>query len=116
MALIDFILNLAGVLLWLNWRAIPFNPQNHAAPAVSDGHMRRSGPSRLRRWHFLVFLAALVSLRALFYWQIGPAAGWIPKLNLAVVTLAFPVNLFRIELLFSSLSLIRALLIFYSWL
>ena len=37
MGLIDFILNLAGVLLWLGWRSIRFDPLGRSTPATLVG-------------------------------------------------------------------------------
>jgi hypothetical protein len=74
MGLIDFILNLAGLLLWLNWRSIRFDPLGKRTPATLVGTLRRAEPSRLRRWHLLAVLGGLLLLRALFYWQIGSAS------------------------------------------
>ena len=90
MGLIDFILNLAGVLLWLSWRSIGMDPLVRTTPATLVGTLRRAEPRRLKGWQFLVGLAALLLLRAVLYRQIGPAADWTPKLDLFFVVLAFP--------------------------
>jgi uncharacterized protein YggT (Ycf19 family) len=116
MSLIDFILNVAGVLLWLNWRAIRFDPFARATPATLAGTLRRAEPSKLKRWHFLAALAGFVFARAVFYWQIGPAVNWTPRLDLVVVTLAFRGNAFVPVLLFSLLSFVLTLAVFYFWL
>ena len=76
MALIDFILNLAGLLLWLNWRSVRFDPLGKRTPATLIGTLRRAEPRRWRRWHLLAALGGLLLLRAVFYWQIGAAANW----------------------------------------
>jgi uncharacterized protein YggT (Ycf19 family) len=60
-------------------------------------------------------------VRAFFYEHIGPAVSWSPKLNLTVVTPAFPLvirgqNFFLSALLFSVASFVRLLVIFYLWL
>jgi uncharacterized protein YggT (Ycf19 family) len=116
MGLIDFILNLAGLLLWINWRSVRFDPLNKRTPATLVGTLRRAAPSRWRRWHLLAAIGALLILRALFYWQIGSAAGWIGKLDLGVTTLFFRSNLFGQIFLFSLFSFARVLGIFYLWL
>ena len=64
MSLIDFILNLAGLLLWLNWRTLPFDPLSKTTPATLVGTLRRAAPTRVKRWHFLAALGALLVLRA----------------------------------------------------
>lgn len=118
---IDFILNVAGLLLWLNWRSVRLDPFNRGIPATLAGTVRRAEPMRLKRWHFLAALAGLLFIRAFFYEHIGPAVSWSPKLNLTVVTPAFPLvirgmNFFLSALIFSIASFIRLLVIFYLWL
>lgn len=116
MGLIDFILNLAGVLLWLSWRSIRFDPLIKATPASLIGTLRRAEPRRARGWQLLAGLAALLVLRAVLYRQIGPEADWTPKLSLFFVVLPFRSNLFLPALLFSVLSFARILIICYFWL
>jgi len=114
--LIDFILNLAGLLLWINWRSILFDPFEKRTPATLVGALRRAAPTRFRHWHLLAAIGALLVLRALFYWQIGSAAGWIGRLDLGVTTIFFRSNLFGQMLLYSIFSFARVLGIFYLWL
>ena len=42
MTLIDFILNLAALLLWFNWRAARIDPLATATPSTLAGTLRRS--------------------------------------------------------------------------
>jgi uncharacterized protein YggT (Ycf19 family) len=116
MGYIDFILNLAGLLLWINWRSIRFDPLNKRTPATLVGTLRPAAPKKFRRWHLLAAIGALLIVRALFYWQIGSAANWTGKLNLGVIVLSFRSDLFPRILLFSFLSFGLALGIFYLWL
>ncbi len=116
MGLIDFILNLAGLLLWLNWRSVRFDPLGRRTPATLIGTLRRAEPRRLRRWHLLAALGGLLLLRALFYWQIGSAAHWTGTLNLSVITLSFRSDYFVRMLLFSIFSFGLTLGVFYLWL
>jgi uncharacterized protein YggT (Ycf19 family) len=113
---IDFILNVAGLLLWVNWRSTLFDPFSKRTPATLIGTLRRAAPSRFRRWHLLLTIGALLVLRALFYWQIGSAAHWSGKLNLGVITLFFPSDSLARIFLFSIASFGLALGIFYLWL
>ncbi len=86
MGVIDFILNLAGLLLWLNWRSLRFDPLGQRTPVTLIGTLRRAEPRRLRRWHLPAALGGLLLLRAVFYWQIGSGVGWAAgKLNLGVI-------------------------------
>ncbi len=116
MAIVDFILNLAGLLLWIKWRSLPFDPIHKRTPATLVGTLRRAAPSHFRRWHLLAAIGGLLVLRAVFYWQIGPAAHWTGKLDLGVITLSFRSDLFGRMLLFSFFSFGLTLGIFYLWL
>jgi uncharacterized protein YggT (Ycf19 family) len=114
--LIDFILNLAGLLLWINWRSILFDPFEKRTPATLVGSLRRAVPTRFRHWHLLAAIGALLVLRAAFYWQIGSSAGWTGKLDLGLTTIFFRSNYFDQMLLFSVFSFARILGIVYAWL
>jgi uncharacterized protein YggT (Ycf19 family) len=116
MGLIDFILNLAGILLWLSWRSLRFDPLVITSPATLVGTLRRAEPRRLKGWQLLAGLAALLLLRALLYRQIGPAADWTPKLNLFFVVLAFRSDLWLPITSYSVLSFARLLFVCYFWL
>ncbi|MEY2467118.1 MAG: hypothetical protein QOD03_1639 [Verrucomicrobiota bacterium] len=113
MSLIDFILNIAALLLWLNWRSAGLDP---LTPATLTGTLRRIESPRFKRSHFLIALGILLLVRAVFYGVVGPAINWTPKLNLVIVTLAFPSHVFFSVLLFSVLSFVRVALVFYFWL
>jgi len=116
MSLIDFILNLAGLLLWLNWRSVRLDPLGKRKPATLIGTLRRAEPQRLRRWHLLAALGGLLLLRAVFYWQIGSVAHWTGTLNLSVITLSFRSDFFARMLWFSIFSFGLTLGVFYLWL
>jgi uncharacterized protein YggT (Ycf19 family) len=118
MGLINLILNLAGVLLWLNWRSVRFDPLGKSTPATLAGTLRRAEPRRLRRWHLLAALAGLLLVRALLYWQLGSAVDWTPHFHLGGVDIVVP---FRSDswwrmLLFSCLSFAVTLGACYLWL
>jgi len=120
MALTDFILNLAGVLLWSSWRSVRSDPLNKTRPATLVGTLRRAERRRIQGWSFLVALGALLILRAVVYQQIGQEADWTPRLNLFFIVLAFPSRLlpghFLSAMVFSVLSFARILSIGYFWL
>ena len=111
MGYVDFILNLAGLLLWLNWRSIRFDPLAKRTPATLMGTLRPAAPKKLRRWHLLVFLAGLLLLRAAIYRWIAPF--WIGKLDLGVVAPSFRSDWFGGMLVFSFLRFGLTLGIFY---
>src|SRR5439155_6336333 len=116
MALIDLILNLAGLLLWVNWRSLNFDPLIKSAAASLAGTLKRAEPRRSRGWHFLFALAVLLFLRAVIYWQIGAAVNWTPKLQLGAITISFRSDFLARTLLFSIFSFALTLFVFYLWL
>jgi uncharacterized protein YggT (Ycf19 family) len=116
MPVIDFTLNLAALGIWLNWRALHFDPLLKSAPATLVGTLRRAEPRRIRSWQLLAGLGLLLALRALFYWEIGSSADWTPKLNLGLVVLAFPCDHLPSVAWFSALSFLRILFVLYFWL
>ena len=116
MTWVDLILNIAGLLLWLNWRAGKMDPLGKRAPATLVGTLRRAEPLRMQRWNLPIFLGALIFLRAVLYWQIGSALHWAGTLNLGVISPTFRSDWFGRILLFSALSFLLTLGVFYSWL
>jgi uncharacterized protein YggT (Ycf19 family) len=61
-------------------------------------------------------LGGLLLVRALVYWQIGPAVNWIPMLQLGAIAIPFRPDFFSRMALFSLLGFVEALAIFYLWL
>lgn len=116
MAVIDFILNLAGLLLWLNWRSARFDPLQRTSASSLAGTLRRAEPSRSPRWFPLAGLLVLLFARALLYWQFGAAVNWTPKLHLGAIALSFRSDYLDRMLLYSLLSFGLAWLIFNLWL
>ncbi len=112
---IDLILNVAGVLIWLRWRAVVVDPLGAAAPASLASTLQRPQSRPARNWELLVGLSALLLLRALLYWQLGGAAEWTPRLDFVVVTLAFRNYVLGSAMLYSCLSFVRALAVVYFW-
>ncbi|MGA2245667.1 MAG: YggT family protein [Verrucomicrobiota bacterium] len=119
MGIVNFILNLAGLLLWLNWRSNRFDPLVRRMPATLMGTLRPAAPKKLRRWHLLAFIAVLLLFRAVIYWQIGKETNWAGKLDLGVVDLWFASNshwagfLRMVVFSFSSFGLMLG--VFYLW-
>jgi hypothetical protein len=113
MTIIDFILNITGLLLWLSWRSLRFDPLVKTSPASLVGALKRAEPSRFRGWHFLGALAGLLLVRAWLYWQIGPAVDWVPNLRLGAISLFFRSDRLARMMLFSGLSFGLTLAVFY---
>lgn len=111
MGIVDFILNLAGLLLWLSWRSIRFDPLVKRTPATLMGTLRPASPKKIRRWHFLVLIAGLLLLRAVIYRWVTPL--WVGALDLGVTAPQFRSNSFPRILAFSGLSFVLTLGVFY---
>jgi len=116
MGVIDFILNVAGVLLWFNWRSLGFDPLAQSRAATLVGTLRRAEARPQRRWHYLLALLALLYFRALLYWEIGPSVAWIPSLKLGAIAIPFRSDIFLRACLFSILSFGISLAVSYLWL
>ena len=115
MALVDFILNVAGLLLWFSWRTPRFDPPARSAPTLA-GTRNRAATFRLLRWLSVVALIGLVCGRAFFYRLLGPAVDWTAGLNIGTITLFFRSDQFWLMFFFSVLSFLRALVLVYFWL
>jgi uncharacterized protein YggT (Ycf19 family) len=116
MSLLDLILNIACVLLWLNWRSVKLDPFLDRRPVTLAGTLRRAEPPKLRGWYFLIALIALLFGRAVLYWQLGSAVNWTPRLQLISITVSFRSDFPSRMYLFSFLSFALTLGIFYLWL
>lgn len=114
MAYVDFILNLAGLLLWLNWRSARFDPLAKRPPATLMGTLRPAAPRKFHRWHLPGIIAFALLLRAGIYHWLAPF--WVGKLNLIVTVPPFRSDSLTGMLVFSGLSFGRTLGIFYLWL
>ncbi|HEY3763498.1 MAG TPA: hypothetical protein VGN23_17280 [Verrucomicrobiae bacterium] len=115
MGIVDFILNLAALLLWLNWRAEKADPVGKRRPATLIGTLRRP-ESRSANWLIPMVIAGLIVLRAFLYHLIGGEANWSAGLNLGVIELSFRGAHFSQMLVYSLVSFIQTLWVFYLWL
>jgi hypothetical protein len=115
MALIDFILNIACLLLWLNWVLVRFDPLTRTSTVSLVGTLKKTGRSGSRHWKFLGSLLILLLVRALAYWQMGTAVEWTPSIDLGVVNLSFRSDYLVRMFLFSLLGFGTTLAVFYLW-
>ncbi len=111
MTLIDFILNVAGLLLWLSWRATPFAVSVRPG-ALLAATIRPAGRPPARA-NYLAGLIALLAVRAVVYWQLGAQLDWIPRIPLGPVTVWFRSDMLGRMFLFSLLSFGATLGFFY---
>ncbi|MDE3099065.1 MAG: hypothetical protein KGJ88_06295 [Verrucomicrobiota bacterium] len=116
----NFILNVAALLLWLNWRVARTDPVGKRKPTTLVGTLRRADGSR-PEWRLAALIGGLLLLRGLLYWKIGSLARWPAELNFGVLTLYFSIpdqtaaSLGRMTL-FSILSFGAGLAVLYLWL
>ncbi len=111
MSWIDFILNAAGLMLWLNWRSVRLSAKTPSGPSLASAI---KGTERQRpRIFYLAWLVALIGLRPLLYWQLGGPVRWDARLPLGPTTFPFRSDLLGRMFLFSIASFLVALGIFY---
>jgi uncharacterized protein YggT (Ycf19 family) len=100
---VDFALNCAALLLWLNWRSRGLTIPRAAGIALVST-LRRAEPAQRDRWISPATLAAILFVRAFVYWQMGPGWHWTPRLSMAAITVPFRSDNLGRMLLFSLLS------------
>ena len=115
MGSLDFLLNIAGLLLWISWRSQRFDPLVKSTPVTLVGTLKRAEARTLSGGPLALVLVGALLLRALLYWLIGSPANWTPKINLEMVVLAFRGDFFVPVLTYSFLSFLRVLIVFYFW-
>ena len=115
MEIVNLILNVAGVLLWINWLISPANA-SLGVPTTLLGTLRRAEQTNIRRWYVLALLPALLTIRAWAYWELSAANPWVPALNFEVFSVPFRTDIFKRAFSFSVLSFLLALALFCSWL
>jgi len=114
MNLVDLLLNLVGLLLWLGWRGTGspvYVPRSAFGTLITP-----PAAAATSRWGFLAALIAVLGGRAWLYWRLGSEVGWVPSVDLGVITFPFnSVSLGRM-LLFSVTGFGAIWAVFYLWL
>lgn len=113
MGFVDTLLNLAGLLLWLNWLAVRFDPLSQPMASTLAGTLKRADTVDRRRFGYLVALMALLLIRPGFYHHLGAVMDWTPSLNLGVMVIPFRCDYAGRILLFSFVSFLHLLGLFY---
>lgn len=115
MALLDLILNLAGLLLWFGWRQ---SRVRVAAPltGVSLLSTLKRADNGPRRNHLPSVLLVLLVVRAGVYWQVGSAVEWVATLPAGLFTLPFQSRFPGHMALYSFASFGMALAVAFLWL
>ena len=113
---VHIVLNLAALLLWLNWLLVSRETPSLTPANSLVSTLRKAGSKGIGRWKFLAGMALLILLRAVAYWQIGPMLKWTPRLEWGVINLTFGVDDLFQMVIFSILSFLAVLGVFYLWL
>src|SRR4051812_29856897 len=103
MPVLDFILNCACVLLWLNWRSRGLTNVPRAPGIALIGTLKRAERSRAERWPSSAVLGIVLFARAIFYWQAGPSFHWTPSFSVGPIALHFRSDMFTRMFLYSLL-------------
>lgn len=101
MPALDFILNCAALLLWLNGRSRQMASLPRVPGIALIATLKSAQRRPADRWPSQLVLAALLFARAILYWQIGSAARWMPTIPFGPITLHFRNDMFMPMLLFS---------------
>jgi uncharacterized protein YggT (Ycf19 family) len=114
MAVVHFILNGICLLLWLNWRSRRLGALPNRPPALAlIGTLRRAGTSPRERWNSSIALVAVLLIRAIIYWQVGPGFRWLPQISMPGFVLHFRPDVFARMVIFSVLGFVIFLGAFY---
>lgn len=117
MGLLDFILNLAGLLLWLNWRYLGFLRKDPTPAKISlVGTLKSTQSQRVARSPYLIGLGLLLFLRVFVYFTIGSNLGINLVLPLGLAPISFNPRLVLRMFLYSGLSFLVFVGVFYFWL
>ncbi|HEV8543962.1 MAG TPA: hypothetical protein VGR78_16345 [Verrucomicrobiae bacterium] len=113
MNLLDWILNLAGLVLWIEWRSgrpLRRNPSVLSlASAIRPAEARRGGG-----FAALGALLVLLFLRPFFYWSIGAKLQWTAQTDLLAISLPWRSDLLDRMFLYSTISFGIAFGLYYS--
>src|SRR3954454_23829182 len=92
MGLVDIILNVAALLLWLNWREMRQAHREKPDRISLAGLLKYAGKPSHRQWWLILIIPIVLLVRALIFQQVGPSLHWTPRLSLELVTLPFHSN------------------------
>ncbi len=113
MPVLDFILNCAALLLWLNGRSRRLTNLPRVPGIALIATLKSAQRKPVDRWSSHLVLLVLLIARAILYWQVGTSAGWMPTIPLGPITLHFRNDMFMPMLLFSLLDFLFFLAVFY---
>lgn len=113
MVILDFLLNVAALLLWLSWRAVRLTAVAAPVRISIVGALKRTGRAPARGWGLPLALVVLLLLRGLLYHQIGAGVKWTAHLGLGVTALPFRSDFLGQMWVYSLASFGRMFCLFY---
>jgi uncharacterized protein YggT (Ycf19 family) len=114
MNIIDWMLNVAAVFLWIDWRS---DRTARPQPTVSIAStVRPAGSGKRRGLGSLAVLIVILLVRPLFYHSLGPAVEWTASTNFVAIAIPWRSDLLGLIYIYSTLSFLIALGFYYSWL
>jgi hypothetical protein len=114
MNLVDWILNIAAVFLWMEWRSTrTAKPQSVLSIA---GTVRAAGRGPGQGIGSLAGVALLFLVRPAFYYTVGSAVNWIPTLDFLSISIPWRSDLLGRMYIFSTLTFLKAFAYYYAWL
>jgi uncharacterized protein YggT (Ycf19 family) len=116
LSLLHFVLNAAGLLLWLKWREDMLQSARRAVGGTLLSTLKRAGAAPAYRWAFFGSLGGMILLRAILYWQMGASLRWSPAIDLGAIVIVFRCDIFLRMLMFSLCSMAVFILKFHFWL
>lgn len=113
MNLVNWILNLACLFLWIDWRSGTLSKRPNAVLSLASAV--RPAERRLRpEFGSLAVLFFILLVRPSFYYSVGSKLGWTPQLDLLAISLPWRSDLLGRMYLYSTISFLLTLGFFYS--
>src|SRR5690349_18226407 len=117
MSVIHWILDIAALLLWIDWRSGRVVAIKTGQVTISiTNSIRETEKSRFRGLGSLAGLILLLLARPFIYWSLGSSLEWTPRINLLALSIPWRTDLLGQLFIFSFLSFGCTLGVFYSWL
>jgi hypothetical protein len=112
MSFVNFLLDLAAVVLWLSFRGVGGAPSRPAGTLL--GNLRPVEPEQKRSWYALLGLAAILLLRPLFLSPIAGSVDATPSWSPGPVVLVFRSDSWMRLYLYSGVTFFWTWLIFFA--
>jgi len=117
MSLIHWILDIAALLLWVDWRSGRVVALKTGQVTISiTNSIRETEKSRFRGLGSLGALITVLLLRPFIYSSLGSSWQWTPRINLLVISIPWRTDSFAQLFVFSFLSFACTLGVLFSWL